>query len=213
MNNETIAQCNVIIPEDINNGLAMGIYTLCGSVVRWAKGPQKGKIVKHLDTIESKDLKEVETGVFKKMFSIMKKHKKITLIAGGVLIIGGVAYHIYKKVNNEAEPKEIIEFNTCLQNYINAINKRTMSSEIIDQLINAINKIKRNKEYKNIRLMLNDDFLENMVCYAAIYTDEFAKVNKVKVKEKTTDESADDKIVDLQWYLSRQKDVFTQKAM
>ena len=43
-----IAQDAYFIPDDI----ATGIYRRIGSVVRWASGPNKGQIVKHLKPID-----------------------------------------------------------------------------------------------------------------------------------------------------------------
>lgn len=47
-----IAQDAFFIPNDIATGLATGIYRRIGSVVRWATGPNKGQIVKHLNPID-----------------------------------------------------------------------------------------------------------------------------------------------------------------
>ena len=52
-----IAQDAFYIPDDIATGLATGLYRRIGSVVRYAVGPNKGQIVKHLQPI---DLKAVE---------------------------------------------------------------------------------------------------------------------------------------------------------
>ena len=47
-----IVQDAYFIPDDIATGLATGIYRRIGSVVRWATGPNKGQIVKHLKPID-----------------------------------------------------------------------------------------------------------------------------------------------------------------
>ena len=41
-----IVQDALFISEDIATGLATGLYRRNGSVVRYARGPQKGQIVK-----------------------------------------------------------------------------------------------------------------------------------------------------------------------
>ena len=42
------------IPDDIATKLATGVYKRIGSVVRYAVGPKKGQIVKHLKPIDLK---------------------------------------------------------------------------------------------------------------------------------------------------------------
>lgn len=49
-----IAQDAFFIPDDIATGLATGLYRRIGSVVRYAVGPNKGQIVKHLQPIDLK---------------------------------------------------------------------------------------------------------------------------------------------------------------
>lgn len=46
-----IAQDAFFIPDDIATGLATGLYRRIGSVVRYAVGPNKGQIVKHLQPL------------------------------------------------------------------------------------------------------------------------------------------------------------------
>ena len=43
-----IVQDAFYIPDDIATGLATGLYRRIGSIVRYAVGPNKGQIVKHL---------------------------------------------------------------------------------------------------------------------------------------------------------------------
>ncbi len=46
-----VIQETFFIPEDIATGLATGVYRRIGGVVRYAVGPNKGQIVKHLDSV------------------------------------------------------------------------------------------------------------------------------------------------------------------
>lgn len=55
-----IAQDAFFIPDDIATGLATGIYRRIGSVVRWATGPNKGQIVKHLRPIDLPAAEQVQ---------------------------------------------------------------------------------------------------------------------------------------------------------
>lgn len=55
-----IAQDAFFIPDDIATGLATGVYRRIGSVVRWAIGPNKGQIVKHLKPIDLPAAEQVQ---------------------------------------------------------------------------------------------------------------------------------------------------------
>ena len=47
-----IVQDAFFIPEDIAIGLATGVYRRIGGVIRYAVGPNKGQIVRHLKPID-----------------------------------------------------------------------------------------------------------------------------------------------------------------
>ena len=74
-----IVQDAYFIPDDIATGLATGIYRRIGSVVRWATGPNKGQIVKHLKPIDLPAAEQVQ-GVGAKALQFVKQHKK-----GGII--------------------------------------------------------------------------------------------------------------------------------
>ena len=74
-----IAQDAFYIPNDIATGLATGLYRRIGSVVRYAVGPNKGQIVKHLNSIDLKAAEQAQ-GVGTKAFKFVKGHKKGTII-------------------------------------------------------------------------------------------------------------------------------------
>ena len=62
------------IPDDIATGLATGLYRRIGSVVRYAVGPDKGQIVKHLKPVDIKATKKV-MGIGEKSLHFVKVHK------------------------------------------------------------------------------------------------------------------------------------------
>ncbi|MFR6167833.1 MAG: hypothetical protein ACLUKE_06595 [Blautia wexlerae] len=81
-----IAQDAFFIPDDIATGLATGIYRRIGSVVRWATGPNKGQIVKHLRPIDLPKAAEQVQGVGAKALQFVKQHKK-----GTIIVVAGAA--------------------------------------------------------------------------------------------------------------------------
>lgn len=59
------------IPDDIATGLATGVYRRIGSVVRYAVGPNKGQIVKHLKSVNIKNTEEA-MGLGEKVLQLVK---------------------------------------------------------------------------------------------------------------------------------------------
>ena len=55
-----VVQDAFFIPDDIATGLATGLYRRIGSVVRYATGPNKGRIVKHLDPVNLKPVGQAQ---------------------------------------------------------------------------------------------------------------------------------------------------------
>ena len=70
-----IAQDAFYIPDDIATGLATGLYRRIGSVVRYAVGPNKGQIVKHLQSIDLKAVEQAQ-GLGTKVLQVVQHHKK-----------------------------------------------------------------------------------------------------------------------------------------
>lgn len=79
IHNMPVVQDAFFIPDDIATGLATGLYRRIGSVVRYAVGPNKGQIIKHLKPINLKVAEEAQgLGVIILLF--VKQHKKGTII-------------------------------------------------------------------------------------------------------------------------------------
>ena len=92
-----IAQDAYFIPDDIATGLATGIYRRIGSVVRWATGPNKGQIVKHLKPIDLPAAEQVQ-GVGAKALQFVKQHKKGTIIVVASAVAVGAGAWVCNKV-------------------------------------------------------------------------------------------------------------------
>ena len=70
-----VVQDAFFIPDDIATGLATGLYRRIGSVVRYAVGPNKGQIVKHLKPIDLKAAEEAQ-GLGVKALKFVKQHNR-----------------------------------------------------------------------------------------------------------------------------------------
>lgn len=207
-----IVQDAFFIPDDIATGLATGLYRRIGSVVRYAVGPNKGQIVKHLKPIDLKAAEQTQ-GVGAKALQFVKGHKKETII--GVVIVAtiGTGTYIYNKVKNR-EPKVVTEFRASLRVYIDAIRSGDMDIEKINSLMNCLEQLKAHKDYEKISIQLTTEQIEVLVGRIYDYTVKLANDNNVELLEDEIKHSGNnaDSIIDLQSYLRVQKRIFEETA-
>lgn len=207
-----IVQDAFFIPDDIATGLATGLYRRIGSVVRYAVGPNKGQIVKHLKPIDLKAAEQTQ-GVGAKALQFVKGHKKETII--GVVIVAtiGTGTYIYNKVKNR-EPKVVTEFRASLRVYIDAIRSGDMDIEKINSLMNCLEQLKAHKDYEKISIQLTTEQIEVLVGRIYDYTVKLANDNNVELLEDEIKHSGNnaDSIIDLQSYLRLQKRIFEETA-
>lgn len=208
-----IAQDAFFIPDDIATGLATGLYRRIGSVVRYAVGPNKGQIVKHLQPIDLKVAEQAQ-GLGTKAIQFVQQHKKGVGIAAAGAAVVGLGVWGYTAWKNH-EPKALTEFRAALKVYIEAIRTGDMSIEKIDNLMVALEELKKHKNYDKISIQLTTEELEVLVGRIYEYTVKLAKDNDV---ELTDDELAaagnesNGAIIDLQKYLKTQKRIFEAAA-
>ncbi len=204
-----IVQEAFYIPEDIATGLATGVYCRVGGVIRHAAGSNKGQIVKFLDPVNLNRNKQTQ-GIGVKAAQFIQQHKKET----GILTIGalfmGVAIWGYQKWKNH-EPKELVEFKTSMNKYIDAIRNGCLNIEIIESMMNALESIKKSKNYKKITIQFTADDLEILVGHIYDYTAKLAADNSIDIsnEEIKLKESA---IINLESYLNIQKKIFENIA-
>lgn len=209
----TIAQEAFFIPDDIATGLATGLYRRIGSVVRYAIGPNKGQIVKHLKPVDLKAAEQAQ-GVGVKVLQFVKQHKKGTIITVASAAVVGTGLFVYNKVKNH-ESKIMTEFRASLRIYIDAIRKGDMDIEKINNLMNNIKTMRSHKDYNKISIQLTAEDLEVLVSRIYEYTVKLAKDNKVELTEEErniTEKNHTDTIINLQTYLRAQKRIFEEVA-
>ena len=204
-----IVQDAFYIPDDIATGLATGLYRRIGSVVRYAMGPNKGRIVKHLQPIDLKAAEQAQ-GLGDKVLQFVQYHKKEVGIAAVGAAFIGVGIWGYNKWKAH-EPRVLTEFRASLKIYIDAIRKGYMDIGKIDSLIKAIETLKKHKDYEKISIQLTAEELETLVIRIFDYTIKLAKDNDVKLLDDELD-SYDNVIINLQSYLKVQKRIFAAMA-
>lgn len=197
------------IPDDIATGLATGLYRRIGSVVRYAVGPNKGQIVKHLKPVDMKVAEEA-MGIGEKALRFMKVHKKGTIITIAVATAVGTSAFIYNKVKNH-EPKVVTEFREALRVYIDAIREGSMDIGKIDKLMVALEELKKYKDYEKISIQFTTEELEVLVGRIYGYTIKLAQDNDVELAAdelNTAEMKNSGTIINLQNYLKAQKKIF-----
>lgn len=208
-----IAQDAFFIPDDIATGLATGLYRRIGSVVRYAIGPNKGQIVKHLQPIDLKAAEQAQ-GLGAKAIQFVANHKKeVGIAAIGVAIVGAGVWGYTAWKNHE--PKVLTEFRATLKVYIEAIRTGDMSVEKIDALMVALEELKKHKNYDKISIQLTTEELEVLVGRIYNYTIKLAKDNNVELTDdelRTSRAKNTGTIINLQNYLKVQKRIFEATA-
>lgn len=197
------------IPDDIATKLATGVYKRIGSVVRYAVGPKKGQIVKHLRPIDLKAAEQAQ-GFGAKAIQFVKQHKKGVVIAAAGAALAGAGAWGYNKWKNH-EPKVVTEFHAAFREYVDAIRKGKMDLQKITKLMNALEALKKHKNYEKIRIQLTTEELEVLVGRIYEYTIKLAEDNSVNL---SADELHRNKgaIINLEEYLNTQKRIFESAA-
>ena len=208
----SIVQDAFYIPDDIATGLATGLYRRIGSVVRYAVGPNKGQIVKHLKPIDLENAEEAQ-GIGVKALQFVKQHKKasIIIVVGAAVGAGAWAYNTIKN----REPKVVTDFRASLKVYIDAIRAGNMDVEKINNLMGALEELKKHKDYEKISIQLTSEELGVLVGRIYEYTIKLAKDNDVDLREEelnTADMKNAGAFINLQNYLKAQKRIFEAAA-
>lgn len=207
-----IAQDVYFIPDDIATGLATGIYRRIGSVVRFATGPNKGRIVKHLDPIDLKNAKQAKI-IGASAINWVKNHKKGTIIVLVGAAAVGTGTWIYNKAKHK-EPKVVTEFKQSMRVYIDAIRNGSMDIKKIDDLIDKLEQLKLDKNYEKISIQLTAEELDVLVGRIYEYTVKLAQDNNVIINEdeEFAMNANSDSIISLQKYLEAQRNIFNKAA-
>ena len=197
------------IPAEIATGLLTGEYRRLGGVVRYAVGPHKGQIVKHLKPVDVREA-EAAKGALAKGVQLVKGNPKAAIVVGaGMLIAGGGAF-VYKKIKNR-EPAVLKEFREALRLYLEAIKSGNMEIDVINGMFDALQALKQHADYEQFSIALTADDIETLVNKIHEYTIKLAADNEIDIEE-IDDEESGDAIIDLEKYLNIQKKVFEEAA-
>ncbi len=216
-----ILPVNFAVPPEIAAKIGAGALRLFGGVVR----DLEGHIVMHLKEAGPPEAEEVA----KKAVAVAKKlTDKLDLtdpkfVAGAVVVgaatIGGILYFVTRKPKQSAKPlapevpEWVKEYNGALTAYLGAIQDATLTVEVIDRLIAALDVLEAQEGDDRVVLDLSKDEAAQLLNLVVSYTDELAKANSVdlsKPDEQTDSEGAS--ILDLRRYLEIQRKIFRDAA-
>lgn len=199
------------LTNDILIKILTGEYRRIGSVIRYATGPNKGQIVKHLKPIRMEVAQQAKSfGV--KVIQFAKNNKKALIFAGigtGVVAVGGSIYYIIKN----HEPEVVTKFRASLKTYISGIRVGNLSVDLINDLMTCLENLKNHKDYEKISIRLTTEELDVLVNRIFEYTEKLAKDNSIVLAEDELNaQIPDGTILNLQRYLKAQKRIFETAA-
>lgn len=199
------------IPADIMMKILMGEYRRIGGVVRYAVGPHRGQIVKHLKPVDLSAAKQAQS-LGAKALQFAKNNKKALIIVGigsGVAAAGAGVYYIVKT----HESKVVTEFRASLRAYTNAIRKGNLSLDEINNLMTSLEELKMHKDYEKTSIKLFAEELSVLVNRIYEYTLKLAQDNSIELTaEEFGVQASDNAISSLQRYLKTQKRIFEEAA-
>lgn len=197
------------IPMDIMTKLATGEYRRIGGVVRVAIGPNKGRIVKHLEPVKMEQADQIQK-VGSKIMQVAKNRKKELIIGAlvtGTITVGGVVYHKIKS----RQPEVVQNYHAALRDYIDDVRSGKLSMESINCLMDSLEELKQNNNYEKIKIELTTEELSVLVNRIYEYTIKLAKDNSVELADDELS-SSDNILLNLQKYLLAQKHIFELAA-
>ena len=191
-----IIQPNIVVPDNIYSDYLSGKVDILGLV----KDTDTSRIVKHLDTTSNTDDSE-DTG-------------DAALIAVGVAVlttlaiaVTGLTVHLI----NKSSQKKVDEFKRQLNTYITAVNEQSLTAEIIDNLISAMDNLKKSTK-KKIRIQFSTDELASLVECLCNHTQTLAQANNIEVDNSYTEDERADILLRFRKNLIIQRDIFVQAA-
>ena len=177
------------IPADIMTKILTGEYRRIGGIVRYAVGPKKGQIVKHLDPVDLNAAKQAK-GIGTKVLQFAKSNKRGMFIGGVIAGAATAGGFIYYKVKTH-EPAAVTIFRAALRTYIAEIRRGSLDLDTIEDLMSALADLKKHKDFEKFRITLSAEDIDTLVNRIYEYTIKLAANNKVELTEEERIRSKD----------------------
>lgn len=192
------------IDEKTYTGVKAGIYELYGL----AKNVDNKRVAKHIPAVAD----AAKEGA-SKAIDFVRLHQKGTIIAGGILVVGGTIAGTVGYVTHRKQRKLDKQFGIALQEYLDAARSGTLNIDILNTLISSIEAIEKNNPKKAINLNISAAQFSDLINCIFDFTKRLAEANNINTRfinrpkyfqKKTAD--------DLKYYLNMQKQIFEQAA-
>lgn len=186
-----VIQPKIIVPESVYKDFVLGNVEIKGL----AKNIDNGRVVKHLDTLETDD----------------DSNAGVALAIGAIVALTAIVAGVTVRLVSKAKQKKVEEFKACLNNYITAANEQTLTTEIIDNLIAAMDKLKRSTR-KKVVVEFSTEELAALVECLCNHTQTIAQANNIEFIRDYTDEEKSDVLLRLRKNLIIQKEMLCDAA-
>lgn len=197
-----VVNVNLLVDDKVYTGIQTGILELCGMV----KNADNKKVVKHLPTVAD----AAKDGTIKAV-DFIRKHKKGTLIAGGVLIAVGVIGGTVGYISSRDKRTREKVFAENFQIYLDAAKEGKLTIDILSNLINSIESLEKGKGSESIDLKISTSQFSELIFSLFDYTKRFAEANDINTTLINKPKLIKKKdFSDLQYYLNLQKSIFEQ---
>lgn len=147
-----IVQDTYNLTGDILTKILPGEYRRIGSVIRYATGPNKGQIIKHLKPVHLEGAQQAQ-GLGAKAIQFAKSNKKALIVVRISTGIAAAGFGIYYKIKNH-DPEVVTKLRESLKIYINGIREGNLSVDSINELMSCLENLRKHKDYEKISIQL-----------------------------------------------------------
>lgn len=196
------------VPLDVFTGLAKGLLTQHGSIIRWAAGAadgRGGRIYAHLPEIRYD--KPAEAVARRAMALNPRLYVPVLVVGGlGAAAIGWVAKQRWAQRQYVASV--ILAFETSLRAYVSAAQAGALDSTIVERLVDDLDALQAlSSEGKRVDISL--DALVPLFELVMAHTSSLADAYEINVDEISV---GDDVVVSLRRHLEKQKSILDEAS-
>lgn len=197
-----ISQQTFLIPPEIQAGLAVGDLIQYGGIVR----NQAGQIVKHLKAI---DLPVDGDKAAAAALKLLKDPKIVAAAAVIAVAAAGAGVAAAARKRNKTVPVCVMQYNSALGTYLEAVRTGSLDADIIDRLISGLDAVVAYAdEGGSIALDFSTEQAALLVKLVVDSTKQLADDNSLELAEP----EVGDNVVDFRRHLEVQRRIFSGAA-
>ena len=198
-----VVNVNLALDDKTYAGVMTGALELCGMVK-----DQNHRIRKHLPTV----VDSAKEGA-SKAIDIVRGHKTAVITVGGLLIVGGVVVGTVSYFSHREKRKAEKQFSKALQKYIDDAKAGNLTIEVLDSLISSIDSLSKYNKDGQIPLNISAKQLADLFNGIYDFTKRMAEANEFDAHNiKAPSRFSKNKVLDLQNYLSIQREILSKVA-